>query len=93
MAVGGIPEVEDVEEHHAHRETESRLIDRLCKKGLTAKHPCKDDKRANRVFITEKGLELLTEIDPKATLIDHKIGHLTEEEVRQLNDLLVKIRG
>lgn len=70
----------------------SRLIDRLSKKQLVFKCACSLDKRANRVCITQKGLELLSQIDDK--LGEHKksFGELTEQEAKTLNQLLIKMR-
>src|ERR1041384_2701944 len=41
----------------------SRLLDRLLKKDLVSKSQSENDKRAANVSITQKGLELLTQID------------------------------
>ena len=41
----------------------SRLVDRLQAKDLVYKKQCDNDGRKIRVFITEKGLNLLTELD------------------------------
>lgn len=70
----------------------SRLLDRLLAKKLIEKKLCPIDKRASDVFITEKGLSLLHEIDPKQNDID-LVLRLTKEEARQLSELLDKARG
>jgi len=42
----------------------SRLIDRLQNKQLVIRKACKEDKRGNRILITDKGIELLKKIWP-----------------------------
>lgn len=71
----------------------SRLIDRLSKKELVFKCACSLDKRANRVCITEKGLELLSQIDLKFGEHKNVFGDLTEQEASVLNELLAKMRA
>jgi len=70
----------------------SRLVDRLCEKGLIWKRPCIHDGRLVQVFIGEKGQELLTNIDKKLPELDHIMGNLSEEEAAKLNELLNKMR-
>jgi DNA-binding MarR family transcriptional regulator len=69
----------------------SRLLDRLLAKKLIEKKSCVSDKRASDVFITQKGLALLHEIDSKQNDIDHVLK-LTNEEALLLSDLLDKAR-
>ena len=70
----------------------SRLLDRLLTKKLVAKSQSHTDKRAADVLITEKGLELLKEIDVKINSLDDILDALTAEEAAQLNTLLDKSR-
>ncbi len=70
----------------------SRLIDRLSKKGLVFKCACSIDKRSNRVCITEKGLQLLAEIDSQITDLNISFNQLNDEEAILLNTLLTKMR-
>ena len=69
----------------------SRIVDRLVKKELVTRSTCKSDKRLVDVFISEKGLELLLEIDAKDA-IDHSFSALSEDELHVLNDLLDRLR-
>lgn len=69
----------------------SRLLDRLSAKELVTKKTCPLDKRASDVFITQKGLDLLKEMDKKQKEID-EILSITTEEAHQLSDLLDKCR-
>ncbi len=70
----------------------SRLIDRLSKKEFVSKCACSIDKRANRVCITQKGLDLLTTLDNSMDEFKRTLSDLSEEEAQTLNDLLMKMR-
>lgn len=69
----------------------SRLLDRLAKKGLVVRKSCASDKRATDVFITEKGLDILTEINRDREKIDNMLS-LTAEEAELLSTLLDRAR-
>jgi DNA-binding MarR family transcriptional regulator len=71
----------------------SRLVERLLKKGLLEKKSCQFDKRLVDVTITQKGLDLLLELDASANKLDNIISNLTPSEAKQLNELLDKARG
>lgn len=71
----------------------SRIVDRLVKKELVKKVICSTDRRLVDVTITEKGLNLLEELDGFNHEMDASVGNLTEEEAVILNGLLDKIRG
>ena len=70
----------------------SRLLDRLLSKKLVAKSQSNTDKRAADVLITEKGLELLKQIDVSINSLDNILNGLTAEEATQLSMLLDKSR-
>jgi DNA-binding MarR family transcriptional regulator len=70
----------------------SRLLDRLLFKKLVAKSQSNTDKRAADVLITEKGLELLRQIDTSINSLDNILDGLTAEEAIQLSMLLDKSR-
>lgn len=70
----------------------SRIVDRLNLKGWIIKKPCPADRRLVDVTITEKGLNLLTEMDTKVEMLENSLGKLSEEEANRLNQLLDKIR-
>lgn len=71
----------------------TRLIDKLLLKDLVTREVCPDNRRKIEVLITQKGLDVLTELDPK---VDHHeqlfANNLTEIELQQLNNLLEKYR-
>jgi DNA-binding MarR family transcriptional regulator len=71
----------------------SRIVDRLCKKGLVERKVCPMDKRLVDVRITEKGLELLLHIDSKSEKLDIANNNLTKDEAILLSNLLDKMRG
>ncbi len=71
----------------------SRMIDRLLAKELVERHTCPDDRRAVNIFISEKGLSVLAEIDINSKKQDEIIKGISEDEAKQLNDLLDKIRN
>ena len=71
----------------------SRIVDRLLKKGLVQKVICETDRRLVDVSISEKGTQLLTEMDQHNSELDAILGNLNEEETKMLNQLLDKIRS
>ncbi|MGK9369710.1 MarR family winged helix-turn-helix transcriptional regulator [Melioribacter sp. Ez-97] len=71
----------------------SRLVERLRLKGLVDRNRCPNDRRRANVIITEKGLDLLKEIDKCDDEFDRALSNLTENEAKLLNDLLDKMRG
>lgn len=71
----------------------SRLVEKLRLKGLAKRIQCRKDRREVNVYITEKGLYLLKELDDKIDSISENFKHLTIEEINTLNILLDKLRG
>ncbi len=71
----------------------SRIVERLVQKELVTRTINKHDRRAVDILITEKGLEVLSELDPIITPEDVLKKNITEEEAFQLNILLDKLRG
>jgi DNA-binding MarR family transcriptional regulator len=70
----------------------SRLVDKLLLKGLAVRTECPNDRRAVDVKITQKGLDLLEELDVLQSNWENNLKGLSEEEALQLSDLLDKIR-
>ena len=70
----------------------SRIVDRLVRKKLVNRRICKTDKRLVDVVISEKGMQLLTELDHINQIVDNLLNNLNEEEAIQLNHLLDKMR-
>lgn len=71
----------------------SRIIDRLSLKGLVHKANCPSDRRLVDLKISDKGLELLTEIDTQVVELEKSLGGLSVDEAEQLSLLLDKLRG
>jgi len=72
----------------------TRLIDKLLTKGLVERQLCPTNRRKIEVFVTEKGLELLSEIDPVLEASNKSItSNLSQSEMNQLNILLDKLRN
>jgi DNA-binding MarR family transcriptional regulator len=72
----------------------TRLVDRLERKGLVARTPCPKDRR--RVFcrITEKGLDLLKELDDPVNRWDAQaVAVLPPSELDSLITLLDRVRA
>lgn len=70
----------------------SRMVDRLKQKELIERCVNKKDKRSVDIIISKKGLELLETID-KEIDPNEPMKNLTDEEAKQLNYLLDKVRG
>lgn len=70
----------------------SRIVDRLLKKELVKKVVCETDRRLVDVSITDKGMNLLQQLDGYNDEMDQMLSNITEEEARTLNNLLDKIR-
>ena len=71
----------------------SRIVEKLRIKELVDRKECSSDRRQVDVIISEKGLELLEELDKmnfESTIHGLKIN---EKEAKQLSDLLDKLRG
>ena len=71
----------------------SRIVDKLEAKELVTRKQCPSDRRTVDVLITEKGLNLLKEMDGLESGEGTGMTNLTAEEAEQLNVLLDKIRG
>ncbi|SIO25201.1 MarR family transcriptional regulator [Algoriphagus halophilus] len=71
----------------------SRLVEKLKVKGLVKRSECPNDRRQVDVLITEKGLELLAELQIRVEKGNIDFVHLNLDEVNKLNELLDKLRG
>lgn len=72
----------------------TRLVDKLLLKEFVTRNVCPENRRKIEVTITEKGLKILEDLDPK--IDDHENNFaqkLTSEELRILNNLLEKYRN
>ncbi|MBK8944561.1 MAG: MarR family transcriptional regulator [Ignavibacteriae bacterium] len=71
----------------------SRLVERLRIKKLLNRNICKNDRRKSDINITEKGLEVLKDLDSIDDEFIKLFSNLTTKEVNTLNELLDKMRG
>lgn len=72
--------------------TLTRIIDLLCRKGLTERVVHKTDRRSFTVHLTDAGKDKLKELTPKVTEIRMKAwDNLTENDYEQLKRILNKI--
>ncbi len=72
----------------------TRLVDKLLLKELVTREVCTDNRRKIEVTITQKGLAVLAELDPKVDAHEQFFTkNLESEELIQLNRLLEKYRN
>lgn len=71
----------------------SRLVERLKHKDLVDRKICPEDRRRVEVVITEKGLNLLNDIDAHDDEADRMFNKIESTEAQLLNNLLDKMRG
>lgn len=72
----------------------SRIVDKLEEKKLVTRTVCPSNRRAVDIRITEAGLRLLRQMDDEGAADPSRsaLNRLTEVELRQLSQLLDKIR-
>lgn len=71
----------------------SRMVDRLFQKGLVNRAVCPSDKRLVDVSLSDKGFELLEQMNNINQELDTIISEISSDEAALLNNLLDKIRG
>lgn len=72
----------------------TRLVDKLLLKELVTREICPDNRRKMEIAITEKGRDLLNEVNPKVDYHESLFANnLTNDELNQLNSLLEKFRN
>lgn len=70
----------------------SRIVDIMHKKELVTRTQNSSDKRSVDILISQKGLNILNEIDKKHDVLDGFLSNLDENEIEHLNFLLDKAR-
>ena len=71
----------------------TRLVDKLLLKELVTRNVCPDNRRKIEVLITQKGLNVLKELDPKVDEHERAFANnISPEELELLNTLLEKYR-
>lgn len=71
----------------------SRLVEKLKQKGLVRREECPADRRQVDIMITEKGIQLLNQLQEEILNQNNNLIHLNRQEVSQLNFLLDKLRS
>ncbi len=71
----------------------SRIVERLRKSGLIKRTTNSTDRRVAKITISEKGLSLLEEMAAEEVNLDIASKGLSEDEAKQLNELLNKLRS
>ncbi|MEB2776840.1 MarR family transcriptional regulator [Algoriphagus sp. D3-2-R+10] len=71
----------------------SRLVDKLKAKHLVERRECPSDRRQVDILITEKGLQILNDLQIHMEGFNNQVVKLNQEEVVMMNDLLDKLRG
>ena len=73
----------------------TRLVDRMEKEGLVARHSCEEDRRVTWALLSEKGKETYARALPawESFLDDHLRKGLTADEAETLKGLLLKLQG
>jgi len=70
----------------------SRIVDRLEKKALVERKTCRTDRRAKDVVITQKGLDLIVEIDATNSLWMKKLKNVSIADAEKVNEILDALR-
>jgi len=84
-----------IQERMIHRMSNAtRLVEKLKLKGYANRVICEDNRRKVEITITEKGLQLLEQIDPKLMQAEMSLFHnMSDKEAKDIGDLLDKLRG
>ena len=71
----------------------TRLVDKLLLKDFVTRKVCEGNRRKIEVLITQKGLDVLKELDPKVDEHERRFAeNISPEELELLNQLLEKYR-
>ena len=71
----------------------TRLLDRLEARGLISRRRLEEDRRVIKTCITDEGLKLVNSLDaPVTELHCRQLGHLGQQKLRTLSDLLEAAR-
>lgn len=72
----------------------TRLVDKLLLKNLVTREVCPSNRRKMEIEITQKGLDLLSELEPQVRQQEVSLAqNVTPEELITLNQLLEKYRN
>jgi len=69
------------------------IVDRLEREGLVVREPDEVDRRIVRIHLTAKGKEMVNGVVPEhVRMIDSLFGGISDKDLRQLRDLLGKLK-
>lgn len=71
----------------------SRLVEKLVQKKLVERKICKDNRRQIDILLTEKGMDLINRVSDEIDKYFKKKQEITNEEAKELNRILDKLRG
>jgi DNA-binding MarR family transcriptional regulator len=68
------------------------LIDRVSAAGWVERRPDPEDRRVNRLYLTNAGRKLMAKVEPGQLALVRKVfGRLSEKELQQLHGLLERL--
>jgi len=87
--------LQDIQERMINKMSNTtRLVDKLIKKDFVKRNICENNRRKVDIYITEKGLQTLKDLDPKIEQKELDITkHLSADELKLLNKLLLKLNN
>lgn len=71
----------------------SRLVEKLTQKKMVDRKTCKTSRRQVDITLTEKGLKIVEDLNEKVDRYHKTINVLSNEEAKELNALLDKLRS
>lgn len=71
----------------------TRLVEKLRQKGFLRREICKANRRQVDIWITQKGLDLLTDLDKHSDEWYKTVKTILKSEAQELNRILDKMRG
>ncbi len=71
----------------------TRLVEKLRQKGFVKREICENNRRQVDIFITPKGLEVLTKIDKNPDALLLALKKLSKADAQELNRVLDKLRA
>lgn len=86
--------LQDIQERMVNKMSNTtRLVDKLIIKGYVKRNQCEENRRKIEIYITSDGLNILKELDTIIDQTEQNISsNLTKTELKQLNELLLKLK-
>lgn len=87
---------QDIKAVMLHKKTDlTRMLDRLVSKDLICRNICPSNRRKMDIMITDEGIKLLDQVNPKLKKVteDQIALQISESEASRLNELLDSVRG